>query len=173
MCWFSQDFYCWCGHYYIHRAPCAIPICVFAGGAPIRFSIEYECPACMGHPVQPTPPPSPAATASSRFFAPHDALGEQTGTRARRRTLLVNTSDHYSHPQQPTYSLYSPITFRPELVHVVRVAELPENSAECAICGGPLSDCAFDPDAWDKASFPSTFLATIDTSSESPVSYAG
>ncbi|OBT54997.1 hypothetical protein VE04_05335 [Pseudogymnoascus sp. 24MN13] len=124
MCWFSQDFYSWCGHFYIHRAPCAIPICMFAGGAPIRFSIEYECPACMGHPVQPTPPPFPA---SSRFFAPHDALGEQPGT---LRT-----------PPNP-------------LVHVVSVAELPENSAECAICGGPLSDCAFDPDAWDKSEFP-------------------
>ncbi|OBT78259.1 hypothetical protein VF21_02973 [Pseudogymnoascus sp. 05NY08] len=154
MCQFSKDFYSWCGHFYIHRAPCVIPICMFAGGAPIRFSIEYDCPACMGHPVQPIPPPSPATTASSRFFAPHDALGEQTTTRARRQTLSVNTSDHYGYLQQPTYSLYSPITARPELLRVVLVAELPENSADCAICGGPLSDCAFNPGAWDNSEFP-------------------
>lgn len=154
MCRFSQDFYSWCGHFYIHRAPCVIPICMFTGSAPIRFSIEYECPACMGHPVQPTPPPSPATTARSRIFARHDALGEETGTRARRQTLLVNTSNHYSHPQQPAYSLYSPITATPELLRVVLVAGLPENSADCAICGGPLSDCAFDPAAWDKSEFP-------------------
>lgn len=46
------------------------------------------------------------------------------------------------------------MTAKPELLSIVLVAELLENSSECAICGGPLSDCAFDPGAWQNSEFP-------------------
>ncbi|KFY78003.1 hypothetical protein V498_09204 [Pseudogymnoascus sp. VKM F-4517 (FW-2822)] len=124
------------------------------GSPQTAYSIESACPGCMGGPVQPTPPPSPAATPHNGFFARHEAPDEQTHTSARRQSLVINTSSHYHLPQQPTYSLYSPMTAKPELLSIVLVAELLENSSECAICGGPLSDCAFDPDAWQNSEFP-------------------
>lgn len=154
MCQFFRVFYGWCRHFNIRRTPCVIPICVFTGTPHSIFSVEYACPACMGDPVQPTPRPSPAAIPRSRFFARRDAPGEQTHTPTQRQSLLINTPDHYSHPQQPTYSLYSPMTAKPELLRIVPVAELPGNSGDCAICSGPLSDCAFDPGAWDNSEFP-------------------
>lgn len=46
------------------------------------------------------------------------------------------------------------MTAKPELLRIVLVAELPENSGNCAICGGPLSDCALNPNVWDKTEFP-------------------
>ncbi|KFY49599.1 hypothetical protein V496_09891 [Pseudogymnoascus sp. VKM F-4515 (FW-2607)] len=124
------------------------------GSPQTAYSIESACPGCMGGPVQPTPPPSPAATPHNGFFARHEAPDEQTHTSARRQSLVIDTSGHYHLPQQPTYSLYSPMTAKPELLSIVLVAELLENSSECAICGGPLSDCAFDPDAWQNSEFP-------------------
>ena len=137
MCRFSRIFHSWCRHFSISRTPCIIPICPFTGSPQTFYSVEYACSACMDDPVHPTTPPSPVTNPRSRFFDRRDAHSEQTLTPARQRSLLVNTSGHYNHPPQPTYSLYSPMTAKPELLRIVLVAELPENSGNCAICGGP------------------------------------
>ncbi|OBT60468.1 hypothetical protein VE03_10170 [Pseudogymnoascus sp. 23342-1-I1] len=154
MCQFSRVFYAWCHHFDIHRAPCGIPICFFAGSLQTLISVESACPGCMGNPIQPTPPPSPATTRHSCFFARREALDEQNHAPARRQRLLIDTSGNHTPPQQPKYSLYSPMTAKPELLHIVPIAKLPKNSGDCAICRGPLSDCAFDPDAWETSEFP-------------------
>jgi hypothetical protein len=46
------------------------------------------------------------------------------------------------------------MTAMPQLLHIVLMAELSEDNSNCAICGGPLSDCAFYPEAWDESEFP-------------------
>lgn len=154
MCQFSRVFYSWYRHFNIHRTPCVIPICLFTGGPLALFSIEYSCPAYMGDPFLPTPPPFPLTTARSRFFDRRDAFDGQNRMSVRRSSLSIDTSSHNRHPHQTTYSLFSPMTAQPELLRLTHVSDLPENSVNCAICGGPLSECAFDPESWNESEFP-------------------
>lgn len=116
--------------------------------------VEYGCPACMGGPFLPTPPPSPVTNPRSRFFARRDGFDEQNRTPVRQPSLSIDTSSHSGRPQEPMYSLFSPMTAQPVLLHLTNVADLLENSDNCVICGGPLSDCAFNPEAWNESEFP-------------------